>query len=147
MEIAIVGAEARALCQRLGGGARAFSALGEAAGHEWDILALTRSALVTLPSAALRARSLLLPGDSGASFTRAIRAFQVVGFGFSPRDTLTLSSLAGKERMLCVQRSILTPDGTLIEPQETPIGAEFASLGEEQALLLAGIRLLCDAKL
>ena len=142
MDIAVVGADAPALCRAADVDAQAFFALADASGRAWDLLALTREASRKPFLGAISARNLLLPGDSDPSFAMGTGALQVVGYGFSPRDTLTLSSFAGAERLLCLQRSLLTADGALLEPQELPLSPALASLGEEQALLIAGLRLL-----
>ena len=146
MDIAIVGADAPGLCRMAEIGARAFSALADASGRTWDLLALTRDASRKPFSGAISARSLLLPGDSDPSFAVRTGALQVVGYGFSPRDTLTLSSFAGTERLLCLQRSLLTTGGVLLEPQELPLSPALSALGEEQALFIAGLRLLTCAR-
>ena len=144
MEIAIVGVGAEVLCHAAAVNARALHAPTDAAGRFWDLLALTRSAVsVPLPDA-LFARTLLVPGDSDPLRIGSIRAMQVVGCGFSPRDTLTLSGVTGAGRLLCLQRGVLTLCGTLLEPQEFPLGAAFATLEPEHALLAAGVRLLAQ---
>lgn len=144
MEIAIVGADAASLCRQSGVPARPYPAPKDAADRVWDLLALTSSAAAGPFPAALRARSLLLPGDSDPSFAQGVGALQVVGYGFSPRDTFTLSSFTGAERFLCVQRSLFTLGGTLVEPQELPLNGAFFALSDKQVLFLAGLRLLCD---
>ena len=67
-----------------------------------------------------------------------ITAETVVTYGLSPRDSLTLSSLA--EPVLCVQRQLPRPDGTVIEPQEFPLPALPGPAAE--LLPLLGARLL-----
>ena len=111
----------------------------------WDLLALSRRAIPA--GVSLCAGTLLLPGDCGTIPARCVRAKQVIGFGLSPRDTLTLSSLAPGGRLLCVQRGFFTLGGALIEPQELPLPPGFPAEDEELALLLAGLRLLCDLPL
>ena len=144
MRIAVVGADADALCRASRVGASALPTLRAARGRAWDLLALTRGAAADAPSGgALAARILLLPGDSAPSLAADALALQTVGYGLSPRDTLTLSSLAAPERLLCLQRSVLTVDGALLEPQELPLSPEFSTLADEAALLAAGLRLLC----
>lgn len=146
MEIAVVGAQAEALCRRAGiVGARAFSALAEADGRIWDLLALSRDAARAPYPAALRVKNALLPGDSAPALAAALHAVQIVGYGFSPRDTLTLSSVTGAERLLCLQRGLLTLGGVLLEPQELPLPHTLSPLGAEDALLAAGLRLFCCA--
>lgn len=147
MEIAVIGARARTLCRVADvSGARPFSTLAQAGGHVWDLLALPPDAIIHAPLAgALRARSLLLPGDSAPSLAAGAQALQIIGYGFSPRDTLTLSSFAGRERLLCLQRGLLTLGGALLEPQELPLPEALSALREEDALFIAGLRLLCGS--
>ncbi len=144
MDIAVVGPNAPSLCAAAGLGALAFFTLSDATERAWDLLALVRPAVGAPFPQGLRARSLLLPGDSDASFALLLRAPQVVTYGLSPRDTLTLSSLAGAERLLCLQRSLLTLGGTLLEPQEFPLSSALNALPDEHALLVAGLRLLAS---
>lgn len=141
MEIAVVGAGARRLCQKADIFAQAFPALANAAGRSWDLLALAPDAADSPFSGQLRVGSLLLPGDSDPIFALRLRPKQVIGYGLSPRDTLTLSSFTG---LLCLQRSLLTLGGTLLEPMELPLPSALSSLPEEDALLVAGLRLLCS---
>lgn len=136
MRVAVVGAAARAVRDAAGTEAAVFPVPRGIEGQSWALLALlpdTARACDTAP----RADCLLLPGDSRP--TLACRASQVVGYGFSARDTLTLSG----ERLLCLQRSVVTLGGTLVEPQELPLDAALASLPDEQAMLAALLRLLC----
>lgn len=144
MEIALVGANARELCREYCPNALPFRTLAEASGRSWTLLALSRGAAGE-NAAFFCTRDLLLPGDSNPAFAQAARARQIIGYGFSPRDTLTLSSVTGSERLLCLQRSLLTANGTLLEPQELPLPPELYALPSEDALLLAGLRLLTQA--
>ena len=146
MEIAVVGAQAQTLCRAAGvSGVRSFPTLAQAEGHAWDLLALSADAAHTPCSGAPRTRTLLLPGDSTPSLAAGAQALQIVGYGFSPRDTLTLSSFAGRERLLCLQRALLTLSGMLLEPQELPLPEALSTLREEDALLIAGLCLLCGS--
>ena len=144
MDIAVIGEDAAALCRRAGVAAQTYSSPEEAADRVWALLALTRNAAFATFPDTLRAHTFLLPGDSGPASARAVQAQQVVGYGFSPRDTLTLSSFTGSERFLCVQRSLFTLGGTPVEPQELPLNSALSALNDEQVLFLAGLRLLCD---
>ena len=126
-------------------GARCFSAPAQAGGRVWDLLALSADAARAPFSGVLRAHSLLLPGDSAPSLAAGAPALQIIGYGFSPRDTLTLSSFAGRERLLCLQRGLLTLGGALLEPQELPLPESLSALREEDALFIAGLRLLCGS--
>mgnify|MGYP001752222097 FL=1 len=82
-------------------------------------------------------RVLLAPGDRALSLEH-VSAETVVTYGLSHRDSLTLSSLA--EPVLCVQRQLPRPDGTVIEPQEFPLPALPGPAAE--LLPLLGARLL-----
>ena len=82
-------------------------------------------------------RLLGAPGDLPALPDR-VRAETVVTYGLSPRDSLTLSSLA--EPVLCVQRALPRPDGTAVDAQEFPLPP---LPGPAETLLpLLGLRLL-----
>ncbi len=142
MEIAVVGAAGRALCLAAGLNAAVFPTLDQVSGRRWDLLALCRDAARTPFCGSVPARNLLLPGDSDPSFALCTGAMQVVGYGFSPRDTLTLSCVTGTERLLCLQRSVITALGTVLEPQELPLTGSLSALDGEDALLAAGARLL-----
>lgn len=144
MDIAVVGEYAQELCRAADIGAQPFSTLHAASDRRWELLALTSPSVRLGARATIFADILLLPGDSDPSLLREIRTLQIVSYGFSPRDTLTLSSLAGDERLVCLQRSLLSPGGVLLEPQEFPLSASLAALPGEQALLVAGVRLLCS---
>ena len=100
--------------------------------RRWDLLALTAEGCQALRAAgtAVDCGILLLPGEEEPP--AALRAEQVVTYGLSPRDTLTLSSL-GEMPVLCLQRRLPTPGG--IDPQELPLTAE-------KLLLLYGLHLL-----
>nr|WP_326164516.1 hypothetical protein [uncultured Oscillibacter sp.] len=120
-------------------GTRRVRRAGELTEHLWPLLVLTRRgcpALEGLPGGAV-CRLLLAPGDCGAALGR-VQAEAVISYGLSPRDSLTLSSLA--EPVLCVQRALPRPDGSVVEPQEFPLPP---LPGPPEALLpLLGLRLL-----
>ena len=82
---------------------------------------------------------LLTPGNCPAEWLSRIRADFAVSYGLSARDSLTFSSL--EEPVLCVQRALPGPDGTVIEPQEIPLPGLPAPV--EQYLPLLGLWLLC----
>lgn len=121
-------------------GSRGVRRGAELAEHIWPLLALTPEgcrALAESPAGGIVCRLLLAPGDIPA-LPAQVRAETVVSYGLSPRDSLTLSSLA--EPVLCVQRALPRPDGTVIDPQEFPL-PPFP--GPVEALLpLLGLRLL-----
>lgn len=85
----------------------------------WDLLALTRSGCQRLGQQEIRCRTLLVPGDCPPALLARLHAETVISYGLSPRDSLTLSSLT--EPVLCVQRTLLRPDGAPVEPQEFPL--------------------------
>lgn len=102
-------------------GTRRIRRAGELAEHIWPLLALTAEgcrALAEAEGGEITCRLLLAPGDLPALPAR-VRAETVVSYGLSPRDSLTLSSLA--EPVLCVQRALPRPDGTAVDPQEFPL--------------------------
>ena len=81
----------------------------------WDLLVLTPEGCADLAGRRLRCRVLLAPG--GCRIPEG--AGTVVTCGLSPRDSLTLSSLA--EPVLCIQRALSRLDGSILEPQEVPL--------------------------
>lgn len=121
-------------------GVRCLRQPEELEAYPWPLLALSREACHTLAGRTGRravCRLLLFPGDC-PEVLRRIKAETVISYGLSPRDSLTLSSLA--EPVLCVQRSLPRPDGTCIEPQEFPLPP---LPGPTEALLpVLGLRLL-----
>lgn len=100
--------------------------------RRWDLLALTRLPVEEQVTCLV----LLAPGDHVQ--LGGVRPERVVTYGLSPRDSLTLSSLA--EPVLCVQRALPRPDGLVIEPQEFPLPGLPAPA--EELLPLLGLRLL-----
>ena len=93
----------------------------ELEGWVWPLLALTRGACRVLAERSGRApacRVLLAPGDCPWVLSH-VKAETVIAWGLSPRDSLTLSSLA--EPVLCVQRALPRLDGTGLDPQEFPL--------------------------
>ena len=105
--------------------------------HIWPLLALTPGGCRALAGGVVVCRLLLAPGDLPA-LPAQVRAETVVSYGLSPRDSLTLSSLA--EPVLCVQRALPGPEGNLIVPQELPLPALPGPA--EELLPLLGLRLL-----
>ena len=110
----------------------------ELAGRVWDLLALTELGWRSLGETPLLCRILLVPGNCPATLPDRLGAEAVVTYGLSPRDSLTFSSLA--EPVLCVQRTLPRPDGTVVEPQELPLPP--LPFPAEQLLPLLGLRLL-----
>ncbi len=121
-------------------GTRRVRRAGELAEHIWPLLALTEKgcrALAEAEGGGIICRLLLAPGDLPALPAR-VRAEAVISYGLSPRDSLTLSSLA--DPVLCVQRALPRPDGAAVEPQEFPLPP---LPGPAESLLpLLGLRLL-----
>jgi len=108
-------------------------------GRRWDLLALTEAACRAPGSWRAVCGTVLLPGDRGAQTLRRVRAERVVDYGLSPRDTLTLSGVEGGW-VVCVQRTLLRPDGGLVEEQELVLPP--LALPPEDLLALAGTWLL-----
>ena len=107
----------------------------------WDLLAVTEDGGERLAGKPCRCRcgTLLLPGYQGELAMSRVETRRVISYGLSSRDSLTLSSLE-PGAVLCVQRALLRPDGSRIEPQEIPLPP--LSLPPEAQLLAFGIRLL-----
>jgi len=108
--------------------------------HLWPLMALTAGgcrALAEGRGRVLVCRVLLAPGEFRPALA-GIRAETVISYGLSPRDSLTLSSLA--EPVLCVQRSLPRLDGTAVEPQEFPLPPLPGPV--EAMLPVLGLRLL-----
>jgi len=67
-------------------------------------------------------------------------ADQLVTCGFSPQDTLTLSSAKGP--LLSLQRRIVTGNGAVLEPQELKFLHPFSVT--ERSLCAVAAALICD---
>lgn len=119
-------------------GTQAIRRAGELTEHIWPLLALTAEGCRALAEEGeIVCRLLLAPGELPV-LPAQIRAETVVSFGLSPRDSLTLSSL--EEPVLCVQRALPRPDGSVVDPQEFPLPP---LPGPAETLLpLLGLRLL-----
>lgn len=105
--------------------------------RRWSVLALTERGCGDLERADCGV--LLVPGDRAEAVLARVRAETVVTCGLSQRDSLTLSSLS--EPVVCLQRALLRPDGSTVEPQEFPLPPGLPAPAE--ALLpLLGLRLL-----
>ena len=120
--------------ERLPAGVLGVDSPAGLAGRKWDLLALTRRGQASLGRVEVSCRILLLPGDGPPP----LAAETVITWGLSPRDSLTLSSLA--EPVLCVQRRLPRPDGAVVEPQEFPLPPLLCP--PEELLPLLGLRLL-----
>lgn len=115
-------------------GVMGMASPADVVGRNWDLLALTRRGCEDLCRTEAVCHILLLPGDQAPP----LAAETVITCGLSPRDSLTLSSLT--EPVLCVQRSLPRPDGTVVEPQEFPLPNLPGP--PEELLPLLGLRLL-----
>ena len=104
----------------------------------WGILLLPPGTVRGRQEVPISCACLLVEGTCPAELLSSVKTAHVVTYGMSPRDSLTLSSL--QEPVLCVQRSLIRPDGTVIEPQELPLGE--LPLPPEQMLPLLGLQLL-----
>ena len=104
----------------------------------WGILLLPPGTVRGRQEVPISCACLLVEGTCPAELLSSVKTAHVVTYGMSPRDSLTLSSL--REPVLCVQRSLIRPDGTVIEPQELPLGE--LPLPPEQMLPLLGLQLL-----
>lgn len=101
---------------------------------QWTLLALTPAGARAADGVQLRCKCLLVPGDCPVRTTAPF----VISYGLSARDSLTLSGV--RQPVLCIQRTLPGPGGTLLEPQEIPLGD---LPGPPEALLgLLGLRLL-----
>lgn len=101
-------------------GTRPIRRTEELVEHIWPLLALTPEGCRALGrmDSEIVCRLLLAPGDL-PTLPPQVRAETIISYGLSPRDSLTLSSLA--EPVLCVQRTLPRPDGTVVDPQEFPL--------------------------
>lgn len=104
----------------------------------WGSLLLPPGTAETIQTVSVSCACLLVEGICPAELLSSVKTAHVVTYGMSPRDSLTLSSL--REPVLCVQRSLTRPDGTIMEPQELPLGE--LPLPPEQMLPLLGLWLL-----
>ena len=117
-------------------GIRLLSAPREIRTARWDVLAL--AAADEGPPVEGRCGILLVSGLCPPERLARIQAQTVITCGLSPRDSLTLSSLT--EPVLCVQRALPRPDGTVVEPQEFPLPP--LPCPAQEALIPLGLRLL-----
>ena len=140
MRTAVLGASRTAMVPE---GVERLRGPEELGGVFWDVLALTAAGCALLePAGAVPCAcgTLLVPGDR-SGLARRLRAEQVVSCGFSPRDSLTFSSLEEDRAVLCVQRALARPDGGRVEPREVPL-ERTGGQPPEELLLLGGLRLL-----
>lgn len=119
-------------------GCRRLTAAEELGDRAWMLLALTASGCERMGGRTVRCRTLLVPGDCSPAQLACVRAENVISYGLSHRDSLTLSSL--RSPVLCVQRALPRPDGGVVEPQEFPL--PDMRLPIDDLLPLLGLRLL-----
>ena len=82
--------------------------------------------------------TVLLPGRA---WRGALPAAAAVGYGPSPRDTLTFSSLGEGKLLLSLQREVVALTGRRLDRQELPLpllGCPMTTLAWAGTLLLAG---------
>ena len=127
----------------LPGGVRRLTDPAALTEKRWELLVLTREGCARLHGAevACGCGTLLLPDDQGEAVLGCIRAERVIGYGLSPRDSLTMSSL-DTAAVLCVQRALPRPDGGTVEPQEVPLPA--LDLSADDLMAVFGLRLLVE---
>jgi len=118
MEDAIYGCP-RGWAALLPPGVRRLRERSELAGQAWGVLVLTPDGCHGLQTVELSCKLLLLPGNVPAGRLPRLRNGCAASYGLSPRDSLTFSSL--QEPLLCIQRALPGPRGTVIEPQEIPL--------------------------
>jgi len=102
----------------------------------WTLCAISGDGVGQTLDRPLRCKTLLTPGGV---FSSRWQAEQVVSYGLDRRCTLTLSSL--EKPVLCVQRRLDTPLGTL-EEQELPLCGRWEGFSAATQLFLAGVWLL-----
>lgn len=87
-----------------------------------ELLIISPLAARHTPKPELCCHTVLLPGDA-AGLLSGVRAAAAVSYGLSPRDTLTLSSRAGRRMCVAVQRELIRTDGSVLEQQELVVDA------------------------
>ena len=106
--------------------------------QKWGILLMFPETIQAVRRIPFSCECLVVRGDCPSKSLLSVQAKHIITYGLSPRDSLTLSSL--QEPLLCVQRSLLRPDGSIIEPQELPLWN--LPLPAEQMLPVLGLWLL-----
>lgn len=115
----------------------------ELAGEPLELLAIAPWATGWAGAGVVECRTVLLPGSAGP-LARALRTGQAVSYGTSPKDTLTFSSLEGRQICLALQRELVTLEGTVVEQQELvlpfpPEESPLPFLAVAGTLLLLGV--------
>lgn len=85
----------------------------------------------------------LLPGTAGP-LARRLHSGCTVSYGPSPKDTLTFSSLEGRQICLAIQRELITLAGAVVDQQEVILSlptdcSPQSFLATAGALLIIGI--------
>jgi len=107
----------------------------------WGLCVLNREGVLRLQKASscLRCRTLLLPENCPV---QGVETEQVVSYGLSGRNSLTLSSM-GEHLLLSVQRELTRLDGSVIERQELQLPSGWGRCyAPEGVLAVAGAWLL-----
>lgn len=125
---------------------RLVARFGPAVGADQGPALLVVAPEVCLPAAwgELMCGTVLLPGNAAFQLG-TLQARSAVSYGLSGRDTITLSSAAGRRLWVAVQRELVRMDGTVLERQELPIRVPDG-VNELHALALAGAMLLLGAQ-
>ena len=105
---------------------------------------------ILLPGSSCFGKKLELSGEfwcvfcshhkEAAAFSRE-RGLRAVTCGFSPYDTVTLSSSTGEQSVVTLQREIHTVEGNLLEPADYPVLLTEPRSGED-VLISAAVLLL-----
>lgn len=107
----------------------------------WDLCALSPEGAEQMAERKIRCRTLLVPERA---YRNIWQARQVVSYGLSGRNSLTLSSMDGPG-VLCVQRALVDCRGRTVEEQELPLPEAWRECEVWEKLLLAGVWLLKGA--
>lgn len=110
--------------------------------HHWQILVLNHGGCHSLLTHRVPCTcdTLLLPEAQAGAVTQLVAARQVISAGLSPRCSLTFSSFQSSGALVCVQRTLLRGDGSVLDPQEFLLPP--LQLPVEEQLLLFGLQML-----
>jgi len=113
----------------------------------YDLFAIVTSDLAApFPSGDLSCQALLLPGDAQMAILEQIPSKWAVSFGFSPKDSITVSSIGSDYAVLALQRELVTVAGHIVEQQEIPL-SHPTSTSASDLMALYGCLLLLGAPL
>ena len=106
----------------------------------WGLCVLNRegAARVQKAAVALRCRTLLLPEECPL---QEVETEQVVSYGLSGKNSLTLSSMR-EQLLMSVQRELTRLDGSVVERQEILLPESLTHYPQEGVLALVGAWLL-----